>query len=114
MRTTRVQPVPSSIFRNSRQYLHSNELFYRVMEEGSGFGQGQQSSQQQPRQKPAQQKNSAPKRVLKRTTNKLIVKGLQFDADTAATMRNSLLEHAVRINAAYKRKSRISTYRTSI
>ncbi|SOB98755.1 hypothetical protein SAMN05880501_10290 [Ureibacillus xyleni] len=111
MRTTRVQPVPSSIFRNSRQYLHSNELFYRTLQEGESRGRQQRGQQQG---KNAQATSRDKKRVLKKTQNKFIVKGIQLDADTAATMRNSLLDHAMKINAMYKRKERISTYRSSV
>lgn len=113
MRTTRVQSVPSSIFKNSRQYLHSNELFYRTMQENESRGR-QQRGQQQEQANNRQSTSLDKKRKLKRTQNKFFVRGLHLDADTAATMRNSLLERAIKINAAYKRKARISIYRTSI
>ena len=110
MRTARVQSVPSSIFKNSRQYLHSNELFYRTMQERENCGRQQQWAQQQDRQSTKFDK----KRTLKRTSNRLMVRGLQLDAATVAIMHNRLLEYAVKINVAFNRKARISIYQSSL
>lgn len=112
MRTSRVQPTPSSIFRNSRQYLQSNEQFYRALQEGGH----QQFSHQQGSQKRKKQKgkNDTVRKVLKTTAKKVLVKGLQFDADSITSMQNTLLKHSVKLNATRNRVSRIRTYRTSI
>ncbi|MEO4055480.1 hypothetical protein [Solibacillus sp. CAU 1738] len=110
MRTSRVGATQSSIFRNSKQYLQTNEMFHRIMDEGGGQ-QFHQAPQQpfQPKKKQAQKKKSI---VLKNSPH-LIVKGMQYNANSAA-IRNSLLQTSKIISYASKIKSRHHTYRTSI
>lgn len=112
LRASRVQSTPSSIFRNSKQYLQSNELFYRTMEEG-GYQQSKNHQNHQ-KQNKQQKSNQTQKKVLKNNSQKLVVKGLQFDGDSAAAICNSLLQHSAKITTARSKITRNSTYRTSI
>lgn len=113
MRTSRVQSTPSAIFRNSRQYLQSGEQFYRLMEDG-GYHPFDHQSGHRKRKKQKEHTNGVQKRVLKKTSKKLIVKGVHFDTDSIASVQNSLLKCSATINSTYNKVSRIQTYRTSI
>ncbi|MEK9199769.1 hypothetical protein ACH0B5_16295 [Ureibacillus sp. 179-F W5.1 NHS] len=113
MRTSRVQPTPSAIFRNSRQYLQSGEQFYRLMEDG-GYHPYDHQREPQRRKKQKDQAKDVQKRVLKKTSTKLLVKGMYFDTDSIASVQNSLLKRSATINSSYNKVSRIQTYRTSI
>ncbi|MFJ8237828.1 hypothetical protein ACIQ34_19215 [Ureibacillus sp. NPDC094379] len=113
MRTSRVNSATSSIFRNSRQYLHANDQFYRVMH---GSGRSHSSDQQQRnrsknnKNNPQQKKN----RVLKNSSGNLIVKGILMDGDSITLIQKSLIEYSRKIKTGQNRMSRIHTYRTSI
>lgn len=111
MRTSRVGAMQSSVFRNSKQYLQTNERFHRIMEEGGGRQPFQQAPQQpfQPRKKQTQKK----KTIVLKNSNRVIVKGMQYDA-SSAEVRNSLLQTSKVISNASKVKKRHYTYRTSI
>lgn len=113
MRTSRVQPTPSAIFRNSRQYLQSGEQFYRLMENG-GYHPFDHQREPQRRKKQKDQTKGVQKRLLKKTSTKLLVKGMYFDTDSIASVQNSLLKRSATISSSYNKVSRIQTYRTSI
>lgn len=111
MRTSRVGATQSSIFRNSKQYLQTNERFHRIMEEGGGNQQFHQTPQQpfQPKKKQTQKK----KTIVLKNSNRLIVKGMQYDASSAG-VRNRLLQTSKMVSYTNKVKKRHHTYRTSI
>lgn len=113
MRTSRIDPTTSSIFRNSRQYLHANDQFYRVMHDG---GRSHFSGQQQRMGSKNNKNNSQEKknRVLKNSRGNLIVKGILMDGDSITLIQKSLIEYSKKIKMGQNRMSRIHTYRTSI
>lgn len=114
MRTSRVSPVPSSIFRNSRQYLHSNELFQRILEEGHHFSSNHQH-QQQNQNKSSQNKHPQPTRVvLNRTSKGTVIKGLFVDCNEILQIQNSLLERATKISEVRNKAKYLRSYRSSI
>lgn len=112
MRTARVSAVPSSIFRNKRQYLHSNELFHKVLDEGnfSSFRHNQQNNKnnQQGKQK------QATKVVLNRMSKGTVIKGLLIDCNEILQFQNNLLKRATKISEARNKKTYINSYRSSI
>lgn len=112
MRTSRINAVPSSIFRNSRQYLHSNELFHRVLEEGNHFSSKQQQHNQnhQPNKRTGQQA----KVVLNRTSKGAVMKGLLLDCNEVLLIQNKLLERSNKILEARNKIKCFHSYRSSI
>ncbi|KGR90651.1 hypothetical protein CD30_10645 [Ureibacillus massiliensis 4400831 = CIP 108448 = CCUG 49529] len=111
MKASRVSATTSSIFRNSRQYLHTNEQVFRLMEENEG--NRKRHNQHQGRSKRDNEKKNDQKRVLRKNDQKLIVKGIQSDAHAVVDIQNSFLQRSAKLNKMTK-KRRIHTYRTSI
>ena len=113
MRTTRVLAGQDSIFRNSRQYLHSNEQVFRVMQEGelSQYTGGQRNRR---RRKQREKSASSNRVVLKTNVKSIAVNGLHFDAMSISSLQNRLLKHIERIENARKQVTRIHAYRSSI
>lgn len=112
MRTSRVNGVTSSIFRNERQYLQSNELFHRVMHDGSGQMRNQQQPHQRNNKKNDQQKSKAQTTI--RRNNNRVKQVLPLDSEAILEMQNRMLQHSLEINNAINKKVRMHTYRTSI
>lgn len=113
MRTARVIQTPNSIFRNSRQYLHSNEQVFRVMQEGelSQFAGGRGKRKRKKRQ----ERTDSPRKVALKTNSKNItILELQYDVVSIASLQNNLLKHSEKIAMARKQVSRIHAYRSSI
>ena len=113
MRTTRVIPSQSSIFRNSRQYLHSNEQVFRVMQEGEQ-NQYTGGDGNQKRKKKKEKSPSSKKVVLKTNLKRMAINGLRFDAMSIASLQNHLLKHSEKIETARKQVTGIHAYRSSI
>ncbi|HWK22780.1 MAG TPA: hypothetical protein VNS08_07095 [Ureibacillus sp.] len=113
MRATRVLSTQNSTFRNSRQYLHSNEQVFRVMQEGElhQFSGGRGNRQ---RKKQQEKKNSSRKRILKTQSKSLYVAGMNFDVVSIASLQNNLLKHSREISIARKTVNRLRAYRSSI
>ncbi len=88
-------------------------MFYRTMQEGA-FQQSGNHQKDQKQRKNQQNNNQNSKKVLNKNSKKLVVKGLQFEGDSAAAVCNSLLEHSVKITTARSKITRNSTYRSSI
>lgn len=111
VRASRVYAASSSVHRNTKRFLHADEMFADTMNNGM--------RQRDPREQFAQQqnKNKKPstkaKKQLVKTKARLIVKGIQFDGDTAV-IRNQLIQNSVKVNTVSKLKKRNITYRTSI
>ena len=111
VRTSRVHAASSSVYRNTKRFLHADEMFADTMNNGM--------QQRDPREQFAQQqkknKKSATKakKQLVKTKARLIVKGIQFDGDSAI-IRNQLIHNSLKVNTMSKLKKRNVTYRTSI
>lgn len=114
MRTSRVNPVANSTFRNSRQYLQSNEQVFRVMQEGGGNRYFNNPREQNKRKQSSEQQKKLSKAILNRNSKKMIIKGQQFDAESIESMQKSLLHHAMKINMERNKRVRLRTYRNSI
>jgi len=114
MRASRVSAVNSSIFRNSRQYLQTNERIFRLISEGeeNEHKSGQHQSKHK-KQENAQPQQPTTKKRIKRDGKSGFIKGIQSEADLMANLRNNLLKKSKRVNSVTK-KSQIDTYRTSI
>lgn len=113
MRASRVIQTQNSVFRNARQYLHSNEQVFRVMQEGelNQFAGGQGSRKRKKRQG----NSNSPRKVTMKTNSKSIkVIGLRYDAVSIASLQNDLLKHSEKIAMARKQVVRIRAYRSSI
>ncbi|SOC43444.1 hypothetical protein [Ureibacillus acetophenoni] len=114
MRTSRIQGITSSVFRNSRQYLQTNERVFRLLDEGEE--KREKSTQHQngkEKQGNAPQKTDAPMRLIRNNRKAIFVKGVQSDANSMAELHNYLLKKTSKIKHVSK-KSQISTYRSSI
>lgn len=111
VRASRVYAASSSVHRNTKRFLHADEMFADTMNNGM--------RQRDPREQFAQQQNknkkssTNAKKQLVKTKARLIVKGIQFDGDTAV-IRNQLIQNSVKVNTMSKLKKRNITYRTSI
>lgn len=115
MRTSRVNSVTSSIFRNERQYLQSNELFHRVMQDGSGQTPNQrQQQEQQSQSRGNEQKQNTPARRIRNKSKRKVEVELPLDTETMLEMQNRMLQHSTKINNSINKKVRMRTYRTSI
>lgn len=114
MRTSRIQGITSSVFRNSRQYLQTNERVFRLLDEGEGKREKSRQHQNgKEKQGNGTQKSIAPMRLVRKTGKVILVKGVQSDANSMAELHNYLLKETSKINHVSK-KSQISTYRSSI
>lgn len=114
MRTSRVHGVPSSIFRNERQYLQSNELFHRVMSDGNGQtpNKGRQQQQQNNEKRTTQQ--STQERRIRNNARRRARVDLPLDTETMLEMRSRMMQHSTEINHSINKKVRMHTYQTSI
>lgn len=115
MKASRISSVPSSIFRNSRQYLHSNELFHRVLEERNfSSGHQHQQHQQQNKSKQTNQHTRPTKVVLNRTIKSAAVRELLMDCNQVLQIQNNLMERATKISQTRNKKAYLRSYRSSI
>lgn len=114
MRTSRVHAVTSSVFRNSRQYLQTNERIFRLIEEREENKQrsGQHHSKNK-KQENAPLKQNTSKKLIRRNGEGIVVKGFQSNTNSVVGLHNSLLKKTARLNHVIK-KSRLNTYRSSI
>ncbi|MER1959027.1 MAG: hypothetical protein ABS942_16710 [Solibacillus sp.] len=112
MRTSRVGPASSSIYRNSTRSALSDTYF------ADAINSGMHDSYRDPREQLQQSKTKKPKpqaKTKKLVTNKarLIVKGIQYNADSAVTL-NQLYQYTAQANMMNKYNRRIVGYKTSI
>lgn len=113
MRTSRVEPRLTSTYRNAKRYLETDDAFVNMMNDRDAldhFNRQQQDKQNQGQRKKKSIKNA----TLINNRHHVLIKGIQFEADTAAVMRNQLLRQALIVNYVTKMKRRNHTYRTSI
>ena len=112
MRTSRVAGTVSSINRNNTRAILSDTHFADAI--NSGTQDHYQDPRQQLQQHHNKKKKSLPKnRKLVQNKTRLIVKGIQFNGESVATL-NHLIQCSTRANTVNKLQRRISTYRTSI
>lgn len=110
MRTTRVGAVGGNVYGNAKRRPDPHEAF-TLMNEGRSlddFNRQQQQKRERKKKTPVQ------KKVLVNKRQHILIKGIQFEADTAAVMRNHLLKQSRHVNYISKMKRRNDTYRTSI
>lgn len=112
MRTSRIGPTHSSIYRNTTRRILSDTYFADAV--NSGLHDHLNHSHERHAQK-HNKKNKPQARPKKLVANKvrLIVKGMQFNAESAVTL-NQLFEFTSRANLNHQYKHRIKTYKTSI
>lgn len=112
MRTSRVGNVLTSTYRNAKRYLDTEDTFVNMMNDRDALNHF--NRQQQDKQNSQRKKKPIKKVNLVNNRHHVLIKGIQFDADTAAVMRNQLLNQALTVNYVTKMKRRNHTYRTSI
>ena len=112
MRTSRVGPASSSIYRNSARPALSDTYFADAI--NSGMHDNFRDPREQLHQSKSK-KNKSQAKTKKLVTNKtrLIVKGMQFNADSAVTL-NQLYRYTAQANVINKYNRRIMGYKTSI
>ncbi|ATP42000.1 hypothetical protein CSE16_19350 [Solibacillus sp. R5-41] len=112
MRTSRISGTTSSVYRNNARAVHSDIQFADAM------NGGMHDHFRDPReqlQKHKGKKNKAAPKAKKLVQNKarLIVKGMQYNANSAITL-NQLFQRSTKVNAINKLQRRNTTYQTSI
>lgn len=112
MRTARVGPASSSIYRNSTRPALSDTYF------ADAINSGMHDNYRDPREQLQHSKNKKNKpqaKAKKLVTNKarLIVKGMQFNAESAVRL-NQLYQYTAQANIVNKYNRRIMGYKTSI
>ncbi|WP_042479158.1 hypothetical protein [Bacillus ndiopicus] len=110
MRTSRVNATHNNMFRDDRHYVQAGDAFQQVMDDGNRppFNQSNQQSLLSNNKK--QKKN---KGIILKNSPRLIIKGMQYNADSAI-IRNRLLVASQIVNYSSNIKSRHYTYRNSI
>ncbi|WPK13605.1 hypothetical protein R6U77_08035 [Lysinibacillus louembei] len=110
MRTSRVSATHNNMFRDSRHYVQASDAFQQVMD-GDNRPPFNQSNQQALLQNNNKQKKK--KSIILKNSPRLIIKGMQYNADSAI-IRNRLLVASQVVNYTSNIKSRHYTYRNSI
>lgn len=98
------------MFRDSRHYVQASDAFQQVMD-GDNRPPFNQSNQQSLLQNNNKQKKK--KSIILKNSPRLIIKGMQYNADSAI-IRNRLLVASQVVNYTSNIKSRHYTYRNSI
>ena len=110
MRASRVNSTVGSTYRNTRRFADTEQAF-TIMNEGHSLDH---FNHQQQRRNTKKKKAPVKKTMLVNKQQHILIKGIQFDAESISTMRNDLLRQALNISYASKMKRRNHTYRTSI
>ncbi|HWL25166.1 MAG TPA: hypothetical protein VNR38_15720 [Ureibacillus sp.] len=113
MRTSRVHAVTNSIFRNSRQYLQTNERIFRLLDEGEENRKKSKDHRNGKENQKNHEKQNAPVKLIRKKRKGILIKGIQSDANSMALLHNALLRQNEKLNQA-TRKTHIRTYRSSI
>lgn len=112
MRTSRVGGTTSALYRNSKLFVRADEVFADVMD--NDLLRKQQNPREQFNQNEKKNKKAAPKAIkLTNIKSRLIIKGMQFDANSASTL-NRLGHYSAKVSRIGNLKIRNTTYRTSI
>lgn len=110
MRTTRVGSIRGNVYGNSKRRLERDEAF-TIMNDGRSLDD---FNRQQRQKRDGKKKAPAQKKVLVNKRQHILIKGIQFEGDTAAVVRNRLLRQSLQVNYISNLKRRNDTYRTSI
>ena len=110
MRTSRVSSTVGSTYRNNMRFSDTEQAF-TIMNDSHSLKHFNHQQQQRNNQK---KKAPAKKTTLVNKRQHILIKGIQFDADSVTTMRNQLLRQSLNISYVSKMKRRNHTYRTSI
>ena len=110
MRTSRVSSAVGSTYRNTKRFSDTEEAF-TIMNDSHSLKHFNHQQQQRQRKK---KKEPARKTTLVNKRQHILIKGIQFDAESVTTMRNQLLRQAHNVSYVSKMKRRNHTYRTSI
>lgn len=110
MRTSRVSSTVGSTYRNTKRFSDTEQAF-TLMNDGHSL---QHFNHQQQQRHNKKKKTPIKNTILVNKRQHILIKGIQFDADSIATMRNQLLRQALNVSYASKLKRRNHTYRTSI
>ncbi|MGM9943773.1 MAG: hypothetical protein ACI33M_02470 [Lysinibacillus sp.] len=110
MRTSRVSGAVGSTYRNTKRFSDTEQAF-TIMNDGHSLEHFNHQQQQRHNKK---KKAPAKKTTLVNKRQHILIKGIQFDADSVTTMRNQLLRQALNVSYVSKMKRRNHTYRTSI
>lgn len=108
LRTSRVSMATSSTYRRAKRYLDTNEAFTLMQDDGA-LAYFNEKQKQNKKKKPV-----VKKQVLVQTNQHILIKGILFEVDTVAVMRNQLLHQSISVNSVSNLKRRNYTYRTSI
>ena len=110
MRTSRVGGAVGSTYRNTKRFSDTEEAF-TIMNDGHSL---EHFNHQQQQRQNKRKKAPAKKTTLVNKRQHILIKGIQFDADSVTTMRNQLLRQSLNVSYVSKMKRRNHTYRTSI
>ncbi|MGM9948470.1 MAG: hypothetical protein ACI33P_00025 [Lysinibacillus sp.] len=110
MRTTRIGSIGGNVYGHTKRCLKRDEAF-TLMNDGRSLDD---FNRQQRQKRDRKKKVPAQKRVLVNKRQHILIKGIQFEGDMAAVVRNRLLRQSLQVNYISNLKRRNDTYRTSI
>ena len=110
MRMTRVGPIGGNVYGNAKRSLERGDAF-TIMNEGRSLDDFNRQQQQKRHRK---KKEPVRKKVLVNKRQHILIKGIRFEGDTAAAVRNHLARQSLQVNYISNLKRRNDTYRTSI
>lgn len=110
MRTTRVGTVTGNPHGKAKRHLEADSSF-TLMNSGHSLDDFQRQQQQKQGKK---KKQPVSKQILVNKRQHILIKGIQFEADTITATRNHLIRQSRHVNHISKMKRRHDTYRTSI
>ncbi|MEK4131634.1 hypothetical protein NYE67_18580 [Solibacillus sp. FSL W8-0474] len=111
MRTSRVAATPSSIYRNSTRAMLSDTHFADAINSGM-HDHFRDPREQLTKKKQKKKPQSRPKKLI-HNKGHYIIKGMQYNANSAETLRR-LLRYSERVTTLNNANCRIATYKTSI
>ena len=112
MRTSRIGPTHSSIYQNTTRRILSDTYFADAVNSGLHEQLNHSHERRSQKQNKKHKPQARPKKLVANKM-RLIVKGMQFNAESAVTL-NQLFESTSRANINHQYKHRIKSYKTSI
>ena len=110
MRMTRVGPIGGNVYGNAKRSLERGDAF-TIMNEGRSLDD---FNRQQQQKRDRKKKEPVRKKVLVNKRQHILIKGIRFEGDAAAAVRNHLARQSLQVNYISNLKRRNDTYRTSI
>lgn len=110
MKTTRIGAITGNVHEKARRHLQADGSF-SLMNKRHSLDDFQRRQQQKQGKK---KKQPVSKQVLVNKRQHILMKGIQFEADTITAARNHLIRQSRHVNYISKIKRRHDTYRTSI